>query len=93
MERHQRRALQERKALGELHPLASAYGEETKKDHHVIWVNQYGKGKVFGTTLGHGNHTMEDPIYLDLVTRGLLWSCGKLGEDGKPLPGYEAKQK
>ena len=25
---------------------------------------------------------------LEFVTRGLLWSCGKLGEDGKPLPGY-----
>lgn len=74
-------------------PLATAYGEDTKKDHHVIWTNQYGAGKVFGTTLGHGNHTMEDPIYLDLVTRGLLWACGKLDDAGKPLPGYEAKQK
>jgi hypothetical protein len=39
---------------------------------------------------------MQDPVYLDLVTRGLLWACGKLdgGEgNGKPLPGYEAKQK
>ena len=71
-------------------PLAKAYGEDTKKDHFVIWTNQYGKARVFGTTLGHGNHTMEDPVYLDLVTRGLLWACGKLGEDGKPLPGYEA---
>jgi len=31
---------------------------------------------------------VEDPRYLDLVTRGLLWACGKLGEDGKPLAGY-----
>lgn len=74
-------------------PLATAYGEDTKKDHHVIWLNEYGQGKVFGTTLGHGNHTMEDPLYLDLVARGLLWSCGKLDDSGKPLPGYEAKQK
>jgi type 1 glutamine amidotransferase len=69
-------------------PLAKAYGEDTKKDHNVIWVNTYGKGKVFGTTLGHGNATMADPVYLDLVARGLLWACGKLGEDGKPLAGY-----
>jgi len=74
-------------------PLAKAFGEETQKDHHVIWVNTYGKGKVFGTTLGHGNATMEDPVFLDLVTRGLLWACGKLDEKGKPLPGYEAAQK
>jgi uncharacterized protein len=69
-------------------PLATSYGEETKKDHAVIWTNQYGKARVFGTTLGHNNSTMESEVYLDLVTRGLLWACGKLGEDGKPLAGY-----
>lgn len=74
-------------------PLATSFGEETQKDHHVIWVNTYGKGKVFGTTLGHNNATMESPIYLDLVTRGLLWACGKLDDSGKPLPGYGPTQK
>lgn len=69
-------------------PLAKSFGEETQKDHTVIWVNTYGKGKVFATTLGHGNDTMADPIYLDLVTRGLLWAAGKLDDQGKPLPGY-----
>jgi uncharacterized protein len=72
-------------------PLAQAYGEDTKKDHMVIWVNSYGKGKVFGTTLGHNNATMADPVYLDLVTRGLLWACGKLTDDGKPAAGYGPK--
>lgn len=74
-------------------PLAKAYGEDTKKDHNLIWLNTYGKAKVFGTTMGHSNATMSDPVYLDLVTRGLLWTCGKLDDHGKPLPGYEAKQK
>ena len=46
-----------------------------------IWTTRYGKGKVFGTSLGHHNSTMEDPKYLDLVTRGLLWSVGKLGKN------------
>ncbi len=73
-------------------PLAKAYGEDTKKDHNLIWVNTYGKGKVFGTTMGHNNATMEDPIYLDLVTRGLLWACGKLDDSGKPKPGYGSKK-
>jgi type 1 glutamine amidotransferase len=73
-------------------PLAKAYGEDTKKDHHVIWVNTVGKGKVFGTTLGHNNSTMEAPEYLDLVARGLLWACGKLDENGKPVAGYEGKK-
>jgi type 1 glutamine amidotransferase len=54
----------------------------------VIWVNTYGKGRTFATTLGHGNSTMESPIFLDLVSRGLLWACGKLTDDGKPAKGY-----
>jgi type 1 glutamine amidotransferase len=74
-------------------PLAKAYGEDTKKDHFLIWVNTYGKAKVFGTTMGHSDATMSDPVYLDLVARGLLWACGKLDDKGKPLPGYESKQK
>ena len=73
--------------------LAKAWGEETQQDHFVVWVNTYGAGKVFGTTMGHGNDTMSSPVFLDLVTRGLLWSCGKLDDNGKPLPGYESKQK
>ncbi len=74
-------------------PLATAYGSETKKDHAVIWQNTYGAGKVFGTTLGHSNATMSDPVYLDLVTRGLLWSCNKLDDSGKPQAGYGPKAK
>ena len=74
-------------------PLAKAWGEDTQKDHFLVWVNTYGKGRVFGTTMGHNNSTMEDPVFLDLVARGLLWSCGKLGENGKPLPGYASRQK
>lgn len=69
-------------------PLAKAYGEDTKKDHVVIWVNTYETAKVFSTTLGHSNATMETPEYLGLVTRGLLWACGKLKDDGTPADGY-----
>ena len=69
-------------------PLGIAYGEDTKKDHVCVWTNTYGKGKVFGTTIGHHNETMRDPIFLDMMTRGLLWACDKLDENGKPKPGY-----
>lgn len=44
----------------------------------VVWLNQYGNTRVFSTTIGHNNATVSDSRYLDLVTRGLLWSCGKL---------------
>ena len=57
-------------------------GTESTADTIVAWTNMYkGKTRVFATTLGHNNETVNDPRYLDLVTRGLLWSVNKL--DGK----------
>ncbi len=63
-------------------------GTEKTEDVVVAWVNRFGKGKVFSTTLGHNNATVGDDRYLDLVTRGLLWTCSKLGPDGKPEKGF-----
>ena len=50
-------------------------------DFVVAWTNQYGKGKVFSTTIGHNTETVANPRYLDMVTRGLLWSCDKLNPE------------
>jgi hypothetical protein len=55
--------------------------QETQTDAVVVWTNTYRKStKVFATTLGHNTETVADARYLDLVTRGLLWSCGKLND-------------
>ncbi len=56
----------------------------------VVWVNHYGpkKTKVFSTTIGHNNSTVQDDRYLDLVTRGVLWATGHLKNDGSPAKGY-----
>lgn len=61
---------------------ALAVGQQDgAKDATVVWTNNYReKTKVFATTLGHNNETVGDARYLDLVTRGLLWSCGKLDD-------------
>ena len=42
---------------------------------------EFGKARVFSTTLGHNSETVGDPRYLDMVTRGLLWSCDKLNAE------------
>jgi type 1 glutamine amidotransferase len=56
-------------------------GKEIVADCVVVWTNMYrGKTKVFATTLGHNNETVAEPRYLDLVTRGLLWSVDKLDD-------------
>jgi type 1 glutamine amidotransferase len=57
-------------------------GKEKVDESIVAWTNTYnGKTKVFATTLGHNNDTVGDARYLDLVTRGLLWSVGKLNKE------------
>ena len=68
----------ENKLLDTASSLATGQQEDAK-DAAVVWTNSYReKTKVFATTLGHNNDTVGDARYLDLVTRGLLWSCGKL---------------
>ena len=56
-------------------------GKENVSETVLAWTNMYnGKTKVFATTLGHNNETCGDARYLDLVTRGLLWSVDKLDD-------------
>ncbi len=65
-------------------------GNKSDNESVVVWTNLYGpkQARVFSTTIGHNNATVNDPRYLDLVARGVLWATGKLGDDGRPLAGY-----
>jgi putative membrane-bound dehydrogenase-like protein len=63
-------------------PLAHAMSRDTKKNEVVIWKNLYGdKTRVFGTTIGHHNEEMNDPVFQNYIARGLLWACDKLNDD------------
>ena len=67
-------------------------GTTQENDFVLAWVNDYQGARVFSTTIGHNNATVEDARYLDLVTRGLLWACGKLDDKGNIKPGYGPKK-
>lgn len=69
-------------------PLAQAFGPDTKQQHPVAWVNTFGKTRIFGTTLGHHNETMNSEEWLGLVSRGTLWAVDKLTDDGRPAAGF-----
>jgi type 1 glutamine amidotransferase len=69
-------------------PLVQGWSVESEVHHPVVWTNTYGGARVFVTTLGHNNSTMEMPEYLDMVTRGMLWTLGKLEADGTPAARY-----
>jgi type 1 glutamine amidotransferase len=72
------------KVFDTAHPLARGKqlvkqrdGSTKEVDYVVVWANDYGGTRVFSTTLGHNTATVGDERYLELVTRGLLWACGK----------------
>jgi type 1 glutamine amidotransferase len=69
-------------------PLAQSYSIESQKPYPLIWTNTHGKAKVFVTSLGHNTEMIANPLYLDMVARGLLWTVGHLKEDGTPAAGY-----
>lgn len=58
-------------------PLATSTSELDGKAYPVIWVNRYHGTRVFGTTYGHSDETFADPVFLDYVSRGLLWATGR----------------
>jgi type 1 glutamine amidotransferase len=55
--------------------LATAVSPEDKKEYPLVWVNDYaGTARVFGTTIGHGSATWDDPVFQDLLVRGFKWA-------------------
>jgi type 1 glutamine amidotransferase len=60
--------------------LATAYSDPNKprgtgKDEPVIWVNSYGKGRVYENVLGHDLEAMADPKYQEWMRRGVIWAA------------------
>ncbi len=49
-----------------------------KDSEPVAWVQDYGKGRVFVTGLGHGKPAWENPAFQELVTRGAEWATFRL---------------
>ena len=70
------------------HPLLKVKSPKDGREHIVCWTSNYGKGRVFATTLGHDMKTSADADYLRLLANGLLWACDKLDKNGKPKPGF-----
>ncbi len=58
--------------------LAASVSERDGGTYPVAWINQYGKARVFGTTFGHSDDTFRDPVFLDYLSRGVLWAAGRL---------------
>lgn len=58
-----------------LHDLARM--DRGQEQQSMVWVQQFGKGRVFNTTLGHGRPAWENPALQKLIVRGLYWAAGR----------------
>ena len=58
-------------------PLAAAVSPEDKREYPLAWTSDYAGTRVFGTTLGHGNETFDDPVFQDLIVRGFKWAVNR----------------
>lgn len=63
------------------HVLGASKEKNEGTEQPCVWTNQYGDARIFGTTLGHHNETVEDDKFLSLLTRGTLWACDKLNDE------------
>ena len=57
--------------------LATSKSEKSNDEHAVFWTNQYGKGRVFGTTYGHSIETFSDKVFLETLVNGIKWAAGR----------------
>jgi type 1 glutamine amidotransferase len=60
--------------------LATAYSDPGKergtgKDEPIIWVNMYGRGRVYNNALGHDVEAMSDPNFQSWLRRGAVWAA------------------
>lgn len=58
-------------------PLATAVDYRDQREYPVAWVHETGGVRVFGTTLGHGTVTWDDPVYQQLLARGFRWAIAR----------------
>jgi type 1 glutamine amidotransferase len=70
--------------------LATAYSDKSKdpkntgKDEPIVWVSNYGKGRVVENVLGHDLEAMQSPGFQTLLIRCVEWAA--TGAAPYPLP-------
>lgn len=65
-----------------------------KKPYHVpiLWVKEYGDGKVMHMSLGHREDVWTNPTYRESMLGGIRWMLGKEPGDATPNPEVSAAE-
>jgi len=63
-----------------------------KKPYHVpiLWVKEYGEGKVMHMSLGHREDVWTNPTYMKSLLGGIEWMLGRAEGDATPNPELSA---
>ncbi len=51
------------------------------ENHSMIWIHEYGKGRLFSTGLGHDQKAWQNPALQKLTIRALYWAARKPVKD------------
>lgn len=65
-----------------------------KKPYHVpvLWVKDYGKGRVMHMSLGHREDVWENPTYQQSLVGGIRWLAGQVEADATPNPEVDKRE-
>jgi type 1 glutamine amidotransferase len=64
--------------------LATAQSDVTRQNEPILMVIQYGQGRVFHTTMGHNDVSMNDVGFITTLARGAEWAA--TGQVTLPVP-------
>jgi len=61
--------------VNEIHVLAEADYHDIKdpKPEPIMWVREYGKGRVFFCALGHRTTALKDPLFQKIIRSAVMW--------------------
>ncbi|NND33249.1 MAG: hypothetical protein HKN76_11720 [Saprospiraceae bacterium] len=76
-----------------MNAIQQKWPEEPTKDEPIFWTFEYGKGRIFGSILGHYTWTFDDPFFRILMLRGMAWAAGESPYRFDPLALRGAKVK
>jgi len=55
-----------------------------RPNYPITWARQYGKGRVFYTSMGHREDVWENPMYQGLLLGALGWATGRVEANIEP---------
>lgn len=53
-------------------------GGKMNNDHPIVWIQEFGGGRVFYTGFGHTDDTYDEPMIQIHIIKGILWAMGKI---------------